>query len=338
MADEDFSTDEKVRRGVARALGNFLLLIVLIALLGAWVFTGYYELRQAGGEAALVLRFGEFQRTETQPGWHLHLPIPIESHEKIRMEELQSVEFGSGGAAAQPGEGGEVGGDLVVQTQANNVVTLAFAVQYKRKDAYQARYKVADPEATLRAAAQAAVREVVGRTSIDDVLSEGRGRVQSEAKQLLEEILDRYDAGLEIDRLLLQEVAPPRDVRDAFDDVIAAEQDGERQVQEAEGYRNEVLPQARAQAVEIVRSAEAYRDAKVAEAAGEAARFSAILTEYERAPEVTRKRLYLEAMEDVLPKVQKLVIQPGTGAVLPYFPPSAVGAPPTPSATREGTR
>ena len=147
--------------------------------------------------------------------------------------------------------------------------------------------------------------------------------MQTEARELLEEILDRYEAGLEVDRLLLQEVAPPRAVRDAFDDVIAAEQDGERQVQEAEGYRNEVLPRARAQAIEIERAAEAYRDAKVAEAAGEAARFSAVLVEYRKAPEVTRKRLYLEAMEEVLPKVQKLVIEPGTGAVLPYFPPSA---------------
>ena len=271
---------------------------------------------------------------------HLHLPIPIETHQTIRLEELQSQEFGGAGAE---GERGGASGELVVQTKGNNVVTLAFAVQYKRKDAYQARYKVADPEATLRAAAQAAVREGVGRTSIDDVLSEGRGQVQSEAKALLEEILDRYEAGIEIDRLLLQEVAPPRGVRDAFDDVIAAEQDGDRLVQEAEGYRNEVLPQARAKSVETVRSAEAYRDSKVAEAAGEAARFSAVLVEYERAPEVTRKRLYLEAMEDVLPKVQKLIIEPGTGAVLPYFPPTVSGAtappaPRSPANRSEGSR
>ena len=324
MADEGASTDEQVRRGVARTLGNFVLLLILLGVGVVWAATGYYELRQAGGEAALILRFGEYQRTETEPGWHLHLPQPIETRQVVRMDELQSAEFGGADPGAEEAsEGGEVTGDLEVQTQANNVVTLAFAVQYKRKDAYQSRYKLADPRATLRSAAQAAVREVVGRTSIDDVLSEGRGQVQTEARELLEEILDRYEAGLEVDRLLLQEVAPPRAVRDAFDDVIAAEQDGERQVQEAEGYRNEVLPRARAQAIEIERAAEAYRDAKVAEAAGEAARFSAVLVEYRKAPEVTRKRLYLEAMEEVLPKVQKLVIEPGTGAVLPYFPPSA---------------
>lgn len=331
---EGVPTDEKVRRGVARTLGNLTLFLLVVGLIVAWGATGYFELREGGGEAALVLRFGEYQRTVTAAGPHVHLPRPIESHEIVRMDELQSDEFGGRvGETEELSE--ELGGDLVVQTKANNVVSLAFAVQYKRKDAYRSRFKVADPRATLRAAAQAAVREVVGRTTIDAVLSEGRGQVQAEAEQLLEEILDRYDAGIEIDRLLLQEVAPPRDVRAAFDDVIAAEQDEERQVQEAEGYRNEVLPQARAQSIEIERGAEAYRDAKVAEAGGEAARFSALLVEYQKAPEVTRKRLYLEAMEEVLPKVQKLIIEPGTGAVLPYFPPSAPKPTPAPTGRRE---
>ena len=334
MAGEDLNADEKVRRGVARTLGNFVLLLAVLGLLGAWVATGFYRLEPQGGQAALILRLGEFQRTEARPGLRWHLPPPIERRQIVMMDELESEEFGGGAGIATESETRTETGDLVVQTKGNNIVNLSFAVQYKLKDAFDARYQLEDPRSTLRAAAQAAVREVVGRTEIDDVLSEGRGQVQSEAKVRLQEILDRYESGLDVKDVLLQEVAPPPAVREAFDDVIAAVQDGERKVQEAEGYRNEVLPRAEAESIELERSAEAYRDAKVSEASGEAARFSALLAEYKKAPEVTRDRLYLEAMEDVLPRVQKLIIEPGTGAVLPYFPPTAPG----PGLRAESTR
>jgi len=162
------------------------------------------------------------------------------------------------------------------------------------------------------------------------VLSEKRGLIQDEAAELLQTILERYESGLFVEGIELQEVQPPASVRDAFDDVIAAAQDRNRKVNEAEGYANEVLPRARAEASEVVESAIGYRDSKIAEARGEAERFLAILREYQKAPEITRKRLYLETMEEVLPDVEKVIIEPGTASVLPYLPLGAARREPKP--------
>ena len=164
-----------------------------------------------------------------------------------------------------------------------------------------------------------AMREVIGRNTIDDVLT-GPGAIGQVAAELLQEILDGYDSGLWVASVELQNVQPPESVRDAFDDVIAANQDRNRKVSEDEGYANEVVPRARAEAVEVLQQAAAYRDAKIAEANGEAQRFLAIVSEYQKAPEITRKRLYLETMEEVLPGVEKVLIEPGTASVLPYLP------------------
>jgi membrane protease subunit HflK len=205
-------------------------------------------------------------------------------------------------------------------------VRLSFVVQYKVKDAFKSRYSLNDPRSILRDSAQAAAREVVGRMTIEDVLSERRDDVASDTERILQETLDAYDAGILVTEVQLQEVQPPEEVRQAFDDVVGASQDASRAVNEAEGYRNELLPKARGEAAEIVARANGYRDAKIAESAGEASRFLAIEAEYRKAPEVTRRRLYLETMEAVLPSVNKIVIEPGTTQVLPYLP---IGARPS---------
>jgi membrane protease subunit HflK len=309
------SADEKVRRGVGRTLANASVLLVLLAGLGAWASLGFYTID--AGQQAVVLRFGEFARTEVREGLHFHLPRPIESVELVNVESLQRVEFGmrageEGGTAAEMSE-------AAMQTSDNNIVLLGFVVQYKIKDAFQERYRVAQPVQTLRDAAQAAVREVVGRTDIDGVLSDKRGEVEQESLEILQEILDGYETGLDVSGLQLQEVQPPNPVRDAFDDVLASSQDRNRIINEAEGYANEVVPQARAEASELIASATGYREARVAEATGEAQRFLSLATEYQRAPEVTRRRLYLETMEQILPDVNKVIIEPGTN-LLPYLP------------------
>jgi membrane protease subunit HflK len=172
----------------------------------------------------------------------------------------------------------------------------------------------------LRDAAQAAVREVVGRMTIEDVLSERRDDVAADSARILQDTLDGYQAGILVTEVQLQEVQPPEEVRQAFDDVVAAAQDANRAVNEAEGYRNEVLPKARGEAAEILAKANGYRDAKIAESTGEAERFLALATEYAKSPEVTRKRLYLETMEEILPTVEKIVIDPGSAQVMPYLP------------------
>lgn len=312
--DENPSPDERVRRSVARTVANLTVLAASLAVLGAWAYFGFYQLEP--GQAAVILRFGEYVRTEGTPGLRWHLPPPIESHEVVNVESLNKEEFGRRGGDRSDDE---VHQEASMQTSDNNIVHVAFVVQYRIKDAFKSRYRIANPREILRDTAQSAVRGVVGRHSIDGVLREERGIVQSESEKELQETLDHYESGLEVVGIELQDVSPPEEVRAAFDDVLAATQDRNRSVNEAEGYANEVLPKARAQAIEAIESARGYRDAKIAESSGEAARFSAIASEYQKAPEVVRTRLFLETMEQVLPQVHTVIVEPGT-AVMPYLP------------------
>jgi membrane protease subunit HflK len=316
--DDNLSAEEKAQRSVTRTIANTLFAIALVAGVGAWWwFYGTYELYP--GQAAIILRLGAYQRTVSTEGLKFHLPAPLETHEIVTVGELRKEEFGVGGVTEGAIES-EAMREASMQTQDNAIVRLAFVVQYKNNDAFKSRYSLEDPRAILRDAAQASVREVVGQMTIEDVLSERRDDVASETKRILQDTLDAYESGILVDGVQLQEVQPPEEVRQAFDDVVAAGQDASRAVNEAEGYRNELLPKARGEAAEIVARANGYRDAKIAESSGEAERFLAIEREYRKAPEVTRKRLYLETMEAVLPLVDKVIIEDGAAQVLPYMP------------------
>jgi len=304
----------EAERQAGRWVG-LLALLVSLAVLLAWVlWAGQYQLEP--GEHAVILRLGRYARTDQDPGLKFHLPPPIESHEIVRADLIERESFGF----PQEGEATpEQAAEGTMQTGDNNVVHVGFVVQYRIKDAFHSRYRIARPQATLRDTAQAALRDVVGRTSIDGVLSEERATVERSTRELLQEILDRYESGLAVDGVELQEVQPPPEVQDAFDDVIAAAQDRSTTVNQAQGYANEVLPRARGEAAKLRQSAEGYREAKIARAEGEGSRFSALLAEYQKAPEVTRRRLYLETMEEILPEVEKVIIEPGV-PVLPYLP------------------
>ena len=316
--DDNLSADEKARRSVARTIGNTVFMIAVFAGFGAWVFfLGSYTLYP--GQAAIVLRLGKYDRTVSTEGLKFHLPAPLETHEIVKVAELRKEEFGVGGVKEGATDLQAIQ-EASMQTQDNAIVRLSFVVQYKFDDAYKSRYSLQEQSSTLRDAAQAAIREVVGRMTIEDVLSERRDDVAADSEEILQETLDGYGAGILVTQVQLQEVQPPEEVRQAFDDVVAASQDASRAVNEAEGYRNEVLPKARGEAAEIVEAAKGYRDAKIAESSGEAARFLAVEREYRKAPEVTRKRLYLETMEAVLPLVEKVVIEGGATQVLPYLP------------------
>ena len=312
---ESLPPDEAVRGQIGRRLANVVLVLVSLAVLAAWAWFGLYQLDP--GQHAVILRLGQYDRTVQSPGLKWHLPPPLESHDVVNVEALEREEFGFTGDGEPTPQQRHEG---TIQTRDNNIVHVNFVVQYQIKDAFESRYRIASVRDTLRDTAQAAVREVIGHTTVDGVLSEQRGRVQSETRELLQSILDRYQSGLLIQGVKLQEVQPPPEVQAAFDDVVAANQDRDRAINEAQGYANEVLPRARAQAVELRQSAQGYRDAKIAEAEGQAARFSALLEEYRKAPQVTRQRLYLETMEQILPGVEKVLIEPGAAPVLPYFP------------------
>jgi len=310
MAREGASEERKV----GRLLGRLLLGVLLLAGVGVWwAMAGWFVLNP--GEVAVILRFGEYARTVTTEGFHLKVvPAPVETHEIVNVGISKRREFGDVDATDP-----EVLAETAMQTSDNNIVHAEFMVQYKIGKAFESLYRVADLEEILRDSAQAAMREVIGRNTIDDVLT-GPGAIGLDAAELLQQILDGYESGLYVASVELQNVQPPESVRDSFDDVIAANQDRNRKVNEAEGYANEVLPRARAEATEVVQQAIGYRDAKIAEATGEAQRFLAVLAEYQKAPAITRKRLYLEAMEEVLPGVEKVIIEPGTASVLPYLP------------------
>jgi len=319
------TAEDRVRRSVRRTLGNWLLALLLLAGAAAWAWQGAFTLKP--NEAAVLLLLGRHFETVTQDGFHWRLPAPFVERHVVSWRELRTEDFGhrsDPGAEIPP----ESLHEAAMQTRDNNVVRLGFAVQYQVKDPFQSRFRLEDPDAVVRDAAQAAMREVVGRTPVDGVLREKKALVTAEVERLLQEILDGYESGIEVQSVQLQDVQPPDEVRAAFADVVAATQDASRLVNEAEGHRNEAVPRARAEAAEATAQAEAYREAKIAEATGAAERFRAIAAEYRKAPEVTRKRLYLETMEQVLPKVEKVIVEPGAVQVVPYLPLGRDGARP----------
>ena len=322
--EEDPSVEARVNRSVRRLVKIIVLVLVFLVASAGWAYTGFpgaeylgfYQLKP--GQSAIILRLGAYSRTEPQAGLRWHFPTPFETHDIVNVSEIMRLEFGirSDDSAAQE----DVVRESSMQTGDNSIIDLGFVMQYRINDAFASRYGVAKIISTLRDAAQAAVREVVGTMTVDGVITERRGEVEIASEQLLQEIVDSYEMGVEVMEIELQQVQPPKEVRAAFDDVVAAAQDASLAINQAKGYENEVLPRARAEAIELTESALAYRDAKIAESRGEAERFTALLAAYQSAPEVTRKRLYLETMEAVLPSVEKVVIEPGAASVLPHLP------------------
>jgi membrane protease subunit HflK len=321
--DEEPSVDAKVNRSARRFLSVVLLVLALLVASAGWAYTGFpgstylgfYQLKP--GQSAIILRLGAYSRTEPQSGLRWHFPTPFETHDIINVSEIMRLEFGIRGDDSGANEAAIR--ESSMQTGDNSIVDLGFVMQYRISDAFESRYGVADIVPTLRDAAQAAVREIVGRMTVDGVLTERRGEVEIESERLLQDIVDTYAMGIEVMQIELQQVQPPEEVRAAFDDVVAAAQDANLAINQAKGYENEVLPRARAEAIELTESAIGYRDSKIAESRGEAERFSALLAAYREAPEVTRKRLYLETMEAVLPGVEKIIIEPGAASVLPHL-------------------
>jgi membrane protease subunit HflK len=247
------------------------------------------------------------------------LPPPIDERVIVNVARVRNEDFGFRGREDENTPLEQVL-EATMQTGDNNIVRASFAVQYRVTDGFLAEFRIAKPDRVVRDAAQAAMREVVGKLTVDEVLREKRALVASEASRLLQEILDSYEAGIGIDGVQLQDVRPPAKVRAAFDSLMESNQDANRSVNEAEGYRNEVLPEARAESAELIAAAEGYRAARIAAATGEATRFKAVAAEYRKAPDVTRTRLYLETMEAVLPDVEKVIIESGSAQVLPYLP------------------
>jgi membrane protease subunit HflK len=302
--------------------GGILGGIVVLALLG-WAATGFYIVNPE--QVGVVKRFGQFTYT-TGAGPHWHLPYPIESVLRPNVTGVRRLEVGFRTVnVGPPARYQKVPAESHMLTGDENIVSCEFIVQYRVKDPAAFLFNVADPEEAVRSAAESAMREVVGRNLVDDVLTEQKDKIQVEAAELLQATLDRYDAGVRIDQVKLQDVYPPDPVIDAFRDVASAREDRERLKNEAEAYANDLLPKARGDAKQRLNVAGAYRETKVKTAEGDVARFVALLKEYQLAKEVTRRRLYLDAMGDVLSRA-KIVLTEGKGNVLPVLPLEALGA------------
>lgn len=302
---------------------NFNPLPFVVIALVLYVLSGIFIV--APDERGIVLRFGRVVR-EAEPGPGYHLPWPIEAVLKPSVTQIRKEEFGFRTIdVGPPARYQEVDREALMLTGDENIVKLQFIVQFKVKTgptgATDFLFNVRDPVDTVRDAAEAAMREVLGRNDIDNALTEGKEQVQQDAQTLLQRILDEYGAGLDVVTVKLQDVDPPNQVSDAFKDVISAQQDKERLINEARGYANDVVPKARGQAAQLLNEAEGYSAAKVQDASGAAQRFIALQEEYEKAKDVTRLRLYIETMEQVLPRVNKILLDEVAGKqVVPYLP------------------
>ncbi len=288
--------------------------IILVLLL--WLASGIYMV--AADEEAVVLRFGKLVAT-TSPGLNWHLPYPIETVEKVPVTRVQRLEVGF--RTLPGGRVREIEQESLMLTKDENIVDVSFIVQYRIKDAAEYLFNVAHPAKAVRDAAESAMREVIGRTMIDDVLTTKKAAVEVEVEKLIQAILNNYNAGILVTAVKLQNVQPPERVIKAFKDVASAREDRARAKNIAQAYANDIIPKARGEAKKIVLDAEAYAAAAVDRAEGESQRFLSLLTAYRAAPDITRKRLYLEAMQDILSKVDKLIVDKSVaGRILPYLP------------------
>jgi membrane protease subunit HflK len=293
-------------------------LLVGVAFL-LWMASGIYFV--APDEIGVVKRFGKAVRS-TQAGPHYHLPTPIETVLKPKVTQVRRIEVGFRTIGdKQQGRYTVVQAESLMLTKGENIVNMTFIVQYKISDAMNFLFNVREQDKTVKDAAEAAMREVAGRNAIDDILTVGKFQVQQDTKMTLQAILDNYNAGIHIVAVQLQDVHPPDQVMAAFKDVASAKEDKAKMINEAYGYRNEVLPKAKGKASQITNDAVAYKESRIISAQGDVSRFLQILEQYKMAKDVTEKRLYIETMEEIMPSINKIVVEGKIGGnVLPYLP------------------
>jgi membrane protease subunit HflK len=294
---------------------NLIRSIILYVILGAWIlFSSFYTVD--ADEQGVVKRFGKYNRTE-KPGVHFKFPWPIEEVQTPEVTQVKRIEIGF--RTVDPGPPAryrEVPEESLMLTGDLNIVSSEFIVQFRIKDAQEYLFNVKDVEETLKDAAEAAKRQIVGDKEIDYVLTVGKAEVQEGVRELLQGILDSYEAGIHIVAVQLQDVEPPKPVIGAFKDVASAKEDRDKFINQAEAYRNEIIPRAEGEAQKLLNEAEAYKQETINRATGEADRFIKILDETMKAEDVTKKRLYLETMESVLSGMDKFIVDSKSGSSL----------------------
>ena len=291
----------------------FLTLSGLVLVL--WLASGLYVV--GPGEQGVIRQFGKMH-SQTGPGLGFHLPPPIQSRDVVDVARVRRAEIGF---RSEGGQTRVIEEESLMLTGDENIVAGQLFVQYVIKDPSAFLFRTRDPEQILMTAAEVALRNVIGRNTIDFTMTDGRFQVQEQTKEQLQRLLDDYQTGLLVTEARLLVVDPPLDVKDAFHDVVRAWEDRERQVQEARGFAEDILPRSRGEAAEIVLKAEGYREQRIIRSQGEAKRFLDVRESYEKSPTVTRERLYLEMMERILPHTEKVILpSQSTGSVLPWLP------------------
>ena len=288
---------------------------VIVAVVGAiWLGSGFFIVQD--GQVAVVTQFGKYKST-VQAGFQWRLPYPIESHELVNVSQLRTLDVGFRGNARS-----RVLPEALMLTEDENIVDVQFVVQYRlRADgAPDYLFKLKDPDESVRQAAQSSMREVVGTRKMDSVLYESRTDVANTVQKLMQQILDGYQSGIQISSVAIQNVQPPEQVQAAFDDAVKAGQDSERQSNEGRAYLNQIVPLSRGQASRIIEQAEGYRAKVVGNAVGDTARFTSVLAEYRKSPQVIRERMYLETMQQMYAGASKVLVDTrGNGNML-YLP------------------
>lgn len=296
--------------GSGRSASPFNFGFLVLVLIALWGLSGIYIVDQA--ERGVVLRFGKYVAT-TMPGPHWHLPYPIEQVRKVNVARIRTAQLGS--------RGGALGGQKALMlTKDENIVDVELEVQYRVKDARAYLFKVRDPNTVLQQVAESALREVVGKSTMDFVITTGRAQVVDNTEALIQKILDRYGAGLEVTSVNMPYAQPPDQVKSAFDDAIKAREDEQRYKNEAEAYANGIIPVARGDAARLLQDAQGYQASVVAQAEGRASRFTQLLDAYRKAPAVTRERMYLDTMREVLGNSTKVLLDVKGGNNVFYLP------------------
>ncbi len=307
------------------------LILVLLAAIALWGFSGLFRVEP--DELGVVLRFGKYVR-DAQPGLRYHLPYPIETALTPRALRVNKIDIGM--RTVEDMRRGtsmrDVPEESLMLTGDENIVDVDFSVFWVVKPSGVSDYlfNIQNPEGTVKAVAESAMREVIGRSEIQPVLTGARQTIEGAVQEIMQKTLDRYGSGIQISQVQLQKVDPPAQVIDSFRDVQAARSDAERAQNEAQTYANRVIPEARGKVAQITQSAEAYREQTVAEATGQAARFRKVYDEYKKAPDVTRQRIYIETIERVLSGIDKIIVSSGQNGsgVVPYLPLNELSRPP----------
>lgn len=286
-------------------------LVVGVAIL-LWLASGFYIVDAS--QRGVVLRFGSFVET-TQPGPRWHIPFPVESVEVVNISQVRTVEIGY-----RENVKNKILKESLMLTDDENIIDIQFAVQYVLKDPAEYLFNNRAPDENVRQAAETSIREIVGKNKMDFVLYEGREQVAAAATKLIQEILDRYKSGILVSKVTMQNAQPPEQVQAAFDDAVKAGQDRERQKNEGQAYANDVIPRAKGAAARLMQEAEGYRQRVIASAEGDASRFKQVLVEYEKAPAVTRERMYIDMMQQILTSTSKVMVDQKSGTSLLYLP------------------